>query len=411
MKVTKREKILLIILAVLLVGFVYYKLIIKKQNENIKNLTSKKNEYEQKVESVKNKIASKNRKSLEIKILNSKILDKYDRFFPKLEQERIIVILNEMLENSKLEGNVLSFSENVLEKANIKTKSKKSRETHMGKLVEEYNSLENKTKNNNENIGSNKNTIKNNSKDSSINSAVSKMQCTLSFKGTYEEIFDFINKIENFNKEIIINNISIASSEENFLSGSILLDFYSIPKFKNEDYYKYDFASPKGKYNPFKISMSNNKSKVDDSASKTEKNKIEYDFLMNVKPLSSDLPTIMIGKAKDIERNTYIFSDKNDIENVAMYFIRKNNKYFYKYKTSKQKYPMNFKEVEFKPNGEKINVKIYSTSRNSEIDKAGVNLKIYNKTDLDTDVYIKGDDKNRPRVNVIKEGVVNIKEN
>ena len=45
-----------------------------------------------------------------------------------------------------------------------------------------------------------------------------------------------------------------------------------------------------------------------------------YDFYMSVVPESSDLPTVMLGKAGDAQRTTYVYADSNTAENVSFVF-------------------------------------------------------------------------------------------
>ena len=131
---------------------------------------------------------------------------------------------------------------------------------------------------------------------------------------------------------------------------------------------------------------------------------------MNVKPYNSDLPTVTLGKTNDSQRETYVYADNPLFEDVEIYFSKIDGKYFYKYRTTRDRYPKDFNEwIEFKPLHNSINIIIYTHKRNSENDMSGVNIALYNETDKHVFLRITGDDQYRPRVNVVgKSGLVDV---
>ncbi len=403
MKITKREKILLIVLSIILLGFLYNKFVLLNQIEKIKTLQVQKTDYTEKVSQIQAKIASKDKKQLEIKVLNSKIIDKTSRLFPSMEQEVIIIMLDKMFENSKLQGDVVSFSEisdDKLVAGNIEKKNDVAVDNVLNKLVENYN-----------NIGSDKKVIetqkdskttektieKTTEKTADIASA-NKMQVTISFKGNYSGFLAFIKQVESFKKKIIINKINLAASEDNAISGNVILDFYAIPKFNEEDYFPWKFQMTSGKDNPFEGAVTSV------NVTETKKVEVKNDFVMSAKPITSDLPTIRIGKAEDNSRSSYIYADNRGMEEVEFHFSKKGDKYFYKYKTSIEAYPKDANNVnEFVLSSENINLEIFSQKRGGETDLAGANIKIFNDTDKTVVVNVQNDDTVKPRVNILKE--------
>ncbi|MGK0469354.1 MAG: type IV pilus assembly protein PilO, partial [Clostridium sp.] len=186
------------------------------------------------------------------------------------------------------------------------------------------------------------------------------------------------------------------------ITGNITLDFYFIPKINEvEEYMPWLYNGRYGKDNPFKsIGGVGNNSNSNLSVVAPKK----YDFNMMVKPTSSDLPTVILGKSEDSNRSTYVYGDNDGIEEVKIEFVEKSGKYFFKYKTLNNIYPKsNNIGQEFSPKGDSINLIIYSTKRNSEEDTSGMDLKISNGTSKKVFVKILSDDKSRPRVNVITE--------
>lgn len=130
------------------------------------------------------------------------------------------------------------------------------------------------------------------------------------------------------------------------------------------------------------------------------------DFIASIKSINSDLPTIMIGKANDSLRNTYAYADSNSKENVEMVLTQDGDKYYYKYKTSMDNFPVNYDGLgaEFIPTSKNIVISVLSESRVTSNDLSEIKLKITNKTDRLVNVDISGEDKSNPRVSIDGDG-------
>ncbi|MBZ9688552.1 hypothetical protein G9F72_019675 [Clostridium estertheticum] len=433
MKVTKREQILLGALLLVLIAYGFYNFVYTKQNQKIVELKASKDTYSQKWEQVKAKIASKDKKNEQNTILNAKIFNETNKLFPSIKQEEIIMILDKMIKDSNLQADVLGFSEvssesttvpvDASKTANNQDKSKDAT-NELDKLVSAFNGNSKKDSNSEKANTSNDST-------SSINSIVSgayKMQVTLNFKGMYDELISFIEQVENYDKKIIINNINLTGATGSEVSGTLILEFYGVPKLNNNDYFKWDYKKPSGNGNPFLGSSSslqvnneiipnnqennqvNNQVKDVNGiiANKAEitiaKDEIKNDFVMTAKPITSNLHTVTIEKAKDESKQSYIYSDSEKIEPVEFYFTKVGSKYFYKYKTGIETYPKDFSNsIEFVPSGENIILDIATQKRGISSDLSGVNIKITNDTDKSLVVNILDDDKIKPRVEILKE--------
>lgn len=398
MKISKREKILLYILGALLIAVGYYKFIFSSGLEKINNLKKEKDSISIKYNIAKGQSAAIKDKENSLKILNAKIQSKTQNLFPDIIQEKIIADLDNLLSQSKLDGVTIKFTEPQVKAVNAdKKQGNGAAKNDEQKLLDQYNQGQ-------------KSTVKDvltDDKKKASNLVAENMTVSIDFKGSYSNLISFIDKVQNFNKKIVINNLNITSDSSSGISGSISLDFYAVPKLEEDkDYSKWDYNNKYGKDNPF---ASNSSGATDGtSAASTQPN---YDFLMSVKPISSDLPTVILGKAKDESTETYVYGDNAGIENVQIHFTEANGKYYYSYSTSRGKYPNQAGNsgVEFKPSNA-ISIEIYGTARNSASDVSGANVKIYNDTNLPVNTFITGDDKDRPRVNVTGEsGSVTIK--
>lgn len=279
-------------------------------------------------------------------------------------------------------------------------------------LVERYENAENSTQ---EVINSNideevsigtstdENNVQNESTENQEDSSeitVEQMSATLTYKGTFSQLKTFISKIEKSTKKIVITNCSITTDADDKVSGSMNLEFYAIPNLGDiKSYYEnWDISELSGKEIPF------NSMNTSVGFSGTSNTDSKSDFIIEVNPESSDLPTVTIGKSNDSQRSTYIEADNVGIEAIEITLKNEGNKYYYTYRTSKNIYPGENKVAEFTPNSETINIDINSETRLNSNDKSGIRLTVKNNTNKKINVNINSDDKERPRVTVAGEG-------
>ncbi|WP_427339174.1 hypothetical protein [Caloranaerobacter sp. DY30410] len=402
MKLSKREKHLLLILFFTILIAIYYKLVINDQLEKINNLEQTAKIYRTKVKSVKKELENEANQDIEYKILNEKIVNLSSMLLPGMFQEKIIISIDEMIKKSNISGNILNFNGPNIDTISREIENKEDDEYLMKKLVEDYYDLSEKIS---KDIEKENESIK--TEDKTNESKIEKMSMDIFYTGRYENLVKFIDLIQNYDKKLLIKNLNIIRNSNNEISGNIKIDFFAAPLLNlvYGDFTVWDFEENYGKQNPFYSSKVN--TRIEKS---NESDKISYDFAMNVKPYNSDLPTVTLGKTNDSQRETYVYADNPLVEDVEIYFSEVEGKFFYRYKTSRDKYPRDFnKWVEFNPLSNSINIIIYTHKRNSENDMSGVNIKLYNETDKRVFIKIIGDDQYRPRVNVVGEsGLVDI---
>ncbi|MCY6370910.1 hypothetical protein [Clostridium ganghwense] len=408
MKATKREKILLIILLIVALLGAYYKFIFSVRMDKVKELQDKRDKYNVEIQKLNNNVVHEKKLNKEIKIINSKIYENVIELFPSIKEEKIIVILNDMIEKSGVQCDSFSISKPEVQKLKEEQKKDNTQSFLLEGIVKEYKALD-EEKSSNKNKSQQNNNKENNDKEKDnkkVEPEAEKMTIGINFKGSYDNVMKFIDEITNFNNRIVIKNISLTADESN-LAGNLTLEFYAVPKLSIEEdseYLKWDFKNEYGKINPF----------FDNTIGKAEvvtESKRNYDFSMNVVPISSDLPTVILGKTKDSSKKSYVISDNPGIESVELYITEANGKYYYKYKNGKEAYPADFNGngTVFNPIENTINISIFSSSRNSSEDLAGASVKLYNNTNKEVIVDIKYDDKNKPRVSVInKSGKITV---
>ena len=405
MKINKREKTLLFVLALGVVGFGYYKVVWDYQYNKLKDLKSKelkvKQEYNDDVKMVNSIEPNKE----EINIFNSEIQNLTSGFYSNISQPNIILELNNLMNDTNVKG-TMSFSEiktmPVMDKQEGDSSSKSENDENKNQIqgiVNDYNNITDKKKNED----------KKNKKQEEIYN-LNQMTVSLSVNGTYDNVMKFIKSIEENPKHINILNFNLSAQTDGNVSANMNIQLVAIPKI---DASKEEFTTADEKYgkeNPFSGASVVGTGTIENEL---ENSKVKNDFLMTVRPINSDFPTIVLGKSGDKDKKTYLNNDENSVSNIEMYISGDNGKYYYKYKVEGKSYPTKFEGngEEFKPNGNDINFEIFSEKRVNKDDKSGANIKIVNSSDKEVNLIINKDDEKSPRVNVTTDGKVKVIKN
>lgn len=403
MKITKKEKTLLFVLALGILGFGHYKLVWDYQYSELKSLESKKQSTEKEYENDVKMVQSMEPNKEEINIFNTEINNLTARFYSSIEQPNIILELNNLMNNTNVKG-TMSFSEvkalPVVQKSDKQSNNENGEENQnqIQGIVNDYN-----------NIVDDKKQETSSKKQEEIYN-LNQMTISLSVNGTYDDIMNFMKALDENPKHINILNFNLSAQTDGKVSANINIQLIAIPKIDatTEEFITAD--DKYGKENPFSGASVAGSATLE---SQLENSKTKNDFLMTVRPINSDLPTIVLGKAEDKNKTSYLSNDENDVTNVEMYITEKDGKYYYKYKVGSKTYPADFSGdgEEFKPNGNDINFEIFSEKRGNNDDKSGVNIKIVNSSDKNVNLVVDKDDTSNPRVNVTTEGKVKVIKN
>lgn len=358
MRISRREKIYLLVLLLVVLGFLAYKFGYGNYADYMKNLEKEydevKNEYDDFKIALNFKPALENKIDEYNKLLKEKSLG-YDY---EIKQENVILRLDRLFENNEISISGVTFSD-----------------------VTDLVMLE-------ENQGSDDKNVK-------------KLQMTLGFSSEYENMLSFIDEMQEEPNKISISNLVAVMGEAGIINGTINIEFYAIKnEFTLENEYKWQDLKEYGKENPFDSSKIGGSSNI-----MANKN---YDFLMDLRPTSSDLPTVTLQKIGD-EINTSIFGESNNSIDVKLIIVKENGKYKYAYQVGAIRYPESNDFLEFElSEDDSVGLKIFSKSRNSDVDTSGAKITVDNQTNLAVNIYVIGDDKARPRVVFTNTGGVNI---
>lgn len=410
MKVSKREKFLLGVLVLVIICAGYYKLVYEKQYAKFQEVKQQESELNKKYNDMLTNINTITKNKSDIKILKDSIGSKSMLLYPEIYQDRIIIELNKLLNEAGIKGS-LTFSEVTVSpiEAYFSEVAEAKAKPSLEQVVEESN--KEKTKEDVEEKLEETKELGEEQADKrdegeSKETKVEQMKVSVSFNGTYKNVTKFVKLVSEYERLLAMPNINITASGNDEVSGTLDLEFYSIPKinsYEDAKYLKWSFDEKYGKENPF---LEGSQSLL--AARTSEENK--YAIVMALKGVNSDLPSLTLGKENDLTRETYIYNDENEKVDVEIEVNKEGGKYYIKYKTEKASYPSDYSKngIELKSvDEENINIGIYSSKRIGIDDKVGANIKVINNTNnKKVSLTIIDDDKTNPRVQITPEGKV-----
>ncbi|MDU5107371.1 type 4a pilus biogenesis protein PilO [Clostridium sp.] len=387
MNMKKREKYLLGILGAVIISFGYYKLIYIKQSEKLKVKIEERDVLKERYDLTLNSINTLDDKRKEVEALENLVIEKSSELYPEIMQEKLILELDSILKNSKLEGNII-FSE--IEVKAIEKLSSLENEvvnSSIKDIVDEYNNNEVSEEASKENVNT------------STEATVEELKVAIKFNGSYKEIKAFIEEMEKSERIIAITNITITATSESTLSGTMNLEYHGVPKIKDADseYLKWKLKNIYGKEDLFSSGSASGAYSVIE-----EKEEAKADFSIVLKASDSELNSFSMKSTADETGSSISSDNKNDEVEIVLEEV--DGKLHYKYKNLDSSYPKDYSLKEFKPNSEKITIHILSEKRTVEADIHKINFKVINKTTKKIEVILENDDDKNPRIDIITEG-------
>jgi type IV pilus assembly protein PilO len=390
MRINKREKILLLVLVIVVLGYLFYNFIYLSNEEKIANLEAELEVKNTQVNELMQSIEESKNLNSKFKELNFEISDMSKIYLPDLDQEKLIVFIDKKIEEYNIETSNISFTDDSVITIN---KEQSSNEAGYRYRLEELKDIYFN------NIVDNQGGEENQEGQLSQSNA-DNLQINLNFNSDYYDLLDFINDMQNNQFEITLSNLALTVGENNIIGGTISMDFYSIPKLHEHDYMDWVWVDSidSGRSNPF----------YESDVQRDQYWTTRYDFIMNVNPISSDLPTVTLGEVGDYNRESYVYVDRNGVEVVDVEIMQDGENYYYKYKTSMESYPLNYEEewIEFVPENEYISMQVNSEPRSGADDESGVELNIVNESDIIFYVNILNEDIINPRIEYEESGNV-----
>lgn len=371
MKISEREKILLAFVAIIMIAFLFFMFLLPPALDNLKALREKNNGILNEIAIVQENMAQEKALKDEYKALNIKALAFSNQFYSELAQERIILDLNKLLLDSGLSGHNLSFRE---EEKIVKKGAAQKKTAKRHSLAD-----------------------------------LPKMIVSVSYSGTFNELLTFLHKLGEFDRKILVERMDIINTTQksgaNNLAGNLTLEFYAVPALLNgaTEFLSGDFTGVIGGNDPFSGVSLVDANVADILMGRTKSDLC--DFVLTVKPITADLPTVVLGLDADVSAESFVCADNPEVENAELRLFMKDGQYLCAYKTEQQSYPYHGEGVEipFVGGERELVMKIFSNPRTGATDLSGVNLRLYNETDRRLVVNLINDDPEKPRVKLVEQ--------
>lgn len=392
MKFTLREKLLAVGLGLIALIFGYYQFIFQPQLQEITSFTNQVENNNQQIKVINDFLKPDSKLLQDYKLMKFKTDEQTRMFFPLADQEKIILSLDQILTSTSLNGLSVSFTNPQLANNANTAKKTEPMKYYLQDLVPDSGKVSTDTKAAVVSSTNDKNQIPS-------------MDLTLQYSGSYANLLSFLSTVEGWEKKLFIKTVLIGPNQNApGVSGNIVFRLYMLPKYPSSDldFLKWDIKGSYGSMDPFVFIAGATVPSVSEGA-KVITVPTTADFVMSMKPVTADLPAVVLGKAKDYTRASYVYSDNPGYVNSKIKVTQKDGKYFFQYQTQNDSYPKNSSMEAFQPLGQSLNLVIYSTPRNLENDQNGINLSVINETDLPFVVQVLNDDPAKPRVKVTEQ--------
>lgn len=209
-----------------------------------------KKNYEALLEKKEDEIGKSHITDQRLETLNRKIMNVSEKYFSAIIQEQCILILDEAIQKSNIQIQSIIFSQPKID--TIEETSQESEETKEYLLKQLADTYLDKTSFKKQVNHSDKSS-KAMASEEKNKAQVENMEVTLLFEGSYLNICNFIDNINQTDQKIHIKSIHLTKKEDSWLSANIILNFYSIPMLKDGEFdaEKWPFEEKSGKDDPF----------------------------------------------------------------------------------------------------------------------------------------------------------------
>lgn len=215
-------------------------------------------------------------------------------------------------------------------------------------------------------------------------------QTRFAYDAGYEEFKSFLQYIADYHDRMVITELEASySGEMNLVSGNLTLSQYAL---KGAERNAVQFLEPnmiQGTTNVFKQASGN--------FDTTETAAAAPDFFILLNQPGADVDALIVGQSNDVTESTYLSSSQNAKQEVNIYFEGETGKYNAYYEIGNTRY--DDAGIDFDKDGN-IELQIISSSRLDDSDTVEISLNIYNTSDTIVNVTTLNDDVEKPRVTI-----------
>lgn len=206
------------------------------------------------------------------------------------------------------------------------------------------------------------------------------MTVSLQFTAKYEGLTDFIGRMEALKRSVAITSLTCSQMEDGTIAGNMELDIYAIPKItgQTDPYIEWTYTDKYGKPNPFTM--------------------LGYDMTVGILPYVAGLPNMTIN-APAISKADVLAGTNTAPAEIELIVEKSGTGYACRFRIGTIFYPTGGTNLTpFVPTGTAFRVLVASSLRTGTGDLSGTTLIVRNRTDRPVQVTVTGDDPVRPRI-------------
>lgn len=229
MKINKKEKQLLMVLILLVVGYLSYNFMLHPMMSKVKELHTILDEKEAKVQAMEESIQRFPRNLEKLNGLKKEISPMAEKYFGRTDQEAFILYIHDLNNKSGLNITKVAFSDEInvnlsqaLEENGEETTKEETKDTADGNLaVYELNELDDTSVAND---------------DAKYSQNIKLMKAEIEFIGTYNQVLNLLNGVDNNTEHIISSQLQMErkgteisqNDTDPQMKGKVLLSFYQV---------------------------------------------------------------------------------------------------------------------------------------------------------------------------------------
>lgn len=233
MNISSREKRLLIIVLSVAVGVLYYSFPFKSNKTELENKVNEKKQIVSQYEDELREIDQIESRKVTLEENKKTAVEKADGYYPEIIQEKLIKEVDALMTKNNLTGDY-SWAEanaNVVENLTpgilaLPESTTKTLADTIKKSLEEGTT---------QSIGSDNTSTTTAEVESDGTASPVQMVLAINFKGTYDSLKTFVDDIKSYDRVISASALTTSWQSESELSGTINIEFYSIPKINDDD--------------------------------------------------------------------------------------------------------------------------------------------------------------------------------
>ncbi len=235
MKMTAREKIMVLTLLVFAFIALSYFYLYKPQMAKISQLENEKAAILAVIQSLDTELQSGSNLENDVLDITTKVAEKTKHFFPEQLQDKLIFLFDDILAKTDTVSDSYTFSPLILSLAPasavpaVNQSAGAAAISSARDLAAQYNMVTGGIEPVAAEVPSE--TATGNATDAA---QVMYMNVKLQISGSYDGVINFIKELESLNKAIRVNDLSITKDEAGMAAGSISVDFYTLPLIVDE---------------------------------------------------------------------------------------------------------------------------------------------------------------------------------